>query len=131
MRNYDIAIIGNGILGYSTAYALRQKDPQLKIAIIGPHDQQQSSTLAAGAMLGCFGEVTTATFESTYAHSKLEMAFTASQLWPTWLDAINNSLGNDAKPIRTTRGTFILLNTESSTRDDENFKAILKAAQYL
>lgn len=128
MRGYDIAIIGNGILGYSTAYALHQKDPQLKIAIIGPHDQHQSSTLAAGAMLGCFGEVTTATFASTYAQSKLEMAFTAAQLWPSWLDAINNSLSNDTKPIRTNRGTLVLLNTASSARDDENFKAIIKAA---
>jgi glycine oxidase len=127
MNNYDIAIIGNGILGYSTAYALCQKDPRLKIALIGKRNPGDSATLAAGAMLGCFSEVTKATFASTYGQAKLKIAHQASQLWPEWLGAINDSLSRETKPIKETPGTFVILNTESSKREDENYKAILKA----
>jgi L-2-hydroxyglutarate oxidase LhgO len=58
MQTFDVLIIGNGILGYSTAYALFMEDPSLKIGIIGPSNCLAGATKAAGAMLGCFGEIT-------------------------------------------------------------------------
>ena len=53
----DISIVGNGILGLMTAYELTNRDPSLKVAVIGPANREGGASQAAGAMLGCFGAV--------------------------------------------------------------------------
>ena len=35
MKAYDILVVGNGVLGLSTAFALHLAEPNLNIAIIG------------------------------------------------------------------------------------------------
>lgn len=126
MKNFDVAVVGNGILGLATAYTLIQKDQTLKIAIIGKSPQTATATTAAGAMLGCFGEVTQATFTSRYGLAKLQIAARAKELWPSWLSQIN-SLLEPSLQIEITQGTFIILNTLASHREDDNYAAIRKA----
>ena len=40
LSTVDLSIVGNGILGLMTAFELTNKDPNLKIAVIGPSDRK-------------------------------------------------------------------------------------------
>lgn len=124
MRNYDVLIIGNGILALSSAFALYQENPKLKIGIIGPFNYEGSATMAAGAMLGCFGEVTHRTMSSMAGTSKLEIAIRSAQMWPNWLAELNE-VAKPQEKLTTGEGTFVLLNTRSGKLDDKNYDAIL------
>lgn len=55
-ENFDIVVIGSGVIGHSIAFRLKQDDPQLKIAVLGdPVNSLQASRAAAG-MLAPFCE---------------------------------------------------------------------------
>ena len=41
----DISIVGNGILGLMTAYELTNRDPSLKVAVIGPANREGGACL--------------------------------------------------------------------------------------
>ncbi len=41
----------------STAFSLKLHNSSIRIAVIGPQDRLNGATPAAGAMLGCYGEV--------------------------------------------------------------------------
>lgn len=125
-KTTDILIIGNGILGISTAYALILEDPTLKISVVGPSLRQGAGSLAAGAMLNCFAEVSKFTFNSKAGISKFNIAREASQRWTSWLETINAGLPPSEKVI-VTPGTFILLNSRSGNRESHNFSAIQEA----
>lgn len=120
---FDIVIVGNGVLGVSTAYALLLEDPTLKIAVVGPRQRSGSGTLAAGAMLNCFSEVNKFTLKSKPGYEKFKIAKQSISQWPTWLSRINAELPA-AECVTITPGTFVLLNTRSGNRDSENFLAI-------
>lgn len=122
---FDIAIIGNGILGYSTAYALQQKNPYLKIAIIGPRGREGGATVAAGAMLNCFAETTTQTLQTFPNRTKFEMCYRSLKMWPHWIEEINAHLPPDDR-LSITPGTWVILNSRSSQLDTDNFLSILK-----
>ena len=55
--NYDLTIIGNGIIGSIAAFQTSKKFPDLNIRLIGPKSRNGSASLAAGAMLNVFGEI--------------------------------------------------------------------------
>lgn len=123
MNNFDIIVLGNGILGLATAYALITDNPSLKIGVLGPSDMEGSATAAAGAMLGCFGEVTTRTLSSDYDQAKFEMNINAAKLWSDWLNAINGEL--DEAPLEIKKGTHVILNSKSGILDCENYEALI------
>jgi glycine oxidase len=123
---FDIVIIGRGILSLSTAFSLMQMKPNLKIAIVGPRNRIGMATEAAGAMLNCFSEVTTQTFNNKYNIAKFEMSLKALDLWPLWIESINSYLPEKDK-IVISRGTYTILNTKSGKLDSENFSLILKS----
>lgn len=130
MQQFDLIILGNGILGMSTALELTKIAPSMRVAIVGPSHRDGSATLAAGAMLGCFGEVTAATFSSIYDRTILNLTVSAAKMWPDWLDELNQFLSEESK-ISSYPGTFIISNTETSKFENDNFDAILKAlAEY-
>lgn len=126
MQQFDVIILGNGILGMSTALELTKVAPTMRIAVIGSTHREGGATVAAGAMLGCFGEVTTTTFSSAYDRTVLSLATSAAKMWPAWLDELNQDLSKELK-THSCPGTFIISNTESSKYENDNFDAILTA----
>ncbi|MEM8628992.1 MAG: FAD-dependent oxidoreductase [Chlamydiota bacterium] len=126
MKNYDLTIIGNGIMGLSTALALCNKFPKFRIAIVGPWGNKNGASISSGAMLHCFSEVTTQTLATAPGQAKFALCHQALKKWPIWLESINNYLP-DAKKLRIYPGTYLLLNNRSSELDTDNFFAIIEA----
>lgn len=118
---FDITIIGGGVLGLSTALSLALLDRSLEIAVISSQ-HINSATLAAGAMLGCYGETGQITLNNHYYFKKFLMAKQANELWPTWLEQLNLITNSN---LTIEKGTYIILNTNSAQHEDENFRAIL------
>jgi glycine oxidase len=122
-RAFDVIIVGNGILAYSTAFALMQEDASLTIGIVGPEARTWGATGASGAMLGCFGEVTHTSLKSQAGKAKFDMALQAKALWENWLTAINHYL-EPSQQSRIWPGTYVILNAKSGEIEDENYRAI-------
>jgi len=74
MKTYDVVIVGNGVLGFSLAFALSLHCPKISIAIVGKNSYASSASAAAGAMLGCYGEVTQFALNNKFLNQKLTMA---------------------------------------------------------
>ena len=123
MDNYDHLILGGGSIGMAIAFKLASKLKKSKIAIIDYHNGSAASS-AAGAMLGCFGEVTKYTFSHQAHRDKFDLMYAAHNAWPDWIKELERISG---KKIWHTPGTNIILNTQGGELDEENFEAIISA----
>lgn len=123
---YDVVVIGNGVLGTATALQLSRADRSLRIALVGPDQRPGAASTAAGAMLGCFGEVTHQTLRTMLGRAKLEMSLRSLEDWPSWLDELNDELPGDRR-LSISPGTYVILNGRGGRLDDLNFAAILDA----
>lgn len=123
VKNYDIIIIGNGIIGYSVAYALAQEDYNLKIAVIGKKSREGGATVAAGAMINCFAELSSHSLKSEAGIEKFEICRRALDIWPGWVDSINEHLKLPGQ-IKTNNGTFVIHNSRSGKLDTIHYNAI-------
>ncbi len=121
MQKADVVIIGSGVLGYSLALALAREDSTLNIIVLGNKDKKGNATQAAGAMLGCFGEITETMFKSKYGKAKFKSSLEAKKLWGDWTQFVNEI---SQKNIRINKGTFIVHNTNSGHIDTKNYRAI-------
>ncbi|GHG62663.1 FAD-dependent oxidoreductase [Comamonas sp. JC664] len=128
MDTYDIVVAGNGALGLATARALTLQDPRLRIAVVGPSSRPACASAAAGAMLGCYGEVTAPLLRTGPGRAKHAKAVLASRMWSPWLERLNSELPADAQ-VRINPGTIVFSNAKSGTIEDENFDAILAAVK--
>lgn len=116
----DVVVVGNGVIGLSVALALAEEQPTATIGVVGPTDRRYGATPAAGAMLGCFGEVTAAGRATAQGRRKHDLALAARDMWPTWLERLESPA-----PIVTARETVVLLNSVGSADvDSANFAAI-------
>jgi glycine oxidase len=120
----DVLIVGNGILGYSIAFALLQENASTRIVLIGPSTKTACASIAAGAMLNSFAELEDDSLAHEPGRAKFEMNRSAAGLWPAWVDRINKELGHDRVSIN--QGTYVLQNASADGMDDQNFKAILQ-----
>lgn len=128
MHEVDVLIIGNGVLGLSTAFFLLTQEPNLKVAVLGPHKRSGAATVAAGAMLGCFGEVTEGNLSSDAGKIKHKVCYEAAKAWPRWVQHINKKL--DAQhAVSIEKGTYVIVNTISGNLDDENYLAMIRSLQ--
>ena len=126
MVTFDLSIVGNGILGLMTAFELTNKDPSLKIAVIGPADRKGGASQASGAMLGCFGEITDQTFFNDQAEKRFLMAYDAHQRWPSVIKNLN-SLVPQTQQQEINQGTFVVLNPCSGQIESDSFRELLAA----
>lgn len=123
-ESFDVVVVGNGVIGLSIALAVVTEQPSASVAVIGPADREGGATPAAGAMLGCFGEVTASSITSTHGRRKLDLGIAARDLWPRWLD----QLDPPPRPVVTARETVVLLNTVGAADvDSANFAAVRRA----
>ena len=111
MKIFDTIIIGNGIIGNSVCYALNKEDPTLKIALLGEFSHQNGATLAAGAMLNCFAELTSLSLKTEAGKANVDLAYDALNLWPDWIDCLNDELLEQSQ-LKINPGTFIIHNAK-------------------
>lgn len=117
-------VVGNGALGSSLALVLARRG--LRVALVGEPHRPAAASVAAGAMLGCFGEVTTTLLKSEHGRTKLDMDVRATKLWDGWLARLYDEVGGDE--IRSADGTIVMLNTVGIPQiDDDNYAAMRTA----
>jgi glycine/D-amino acid oxidase-like deaminating enzyme len=127
INKHNIIIIGNGIIGNSICYALQKLDPNLKIAVLGETERPGAATIAAGAMLNCFAELTSLSLKTQAGQAKFDLARESLNIWPSWIETINNDLGCSNNTLSLRAGTFVIHNTKSGKLDTVHYKAIIDA----
>ncbi|AGC43746.1 FAD dependent oxidoreductase [Myxococcus stipitatus DSM 14675] len=128
MSTHDILVAGNGALGLATARALSLQDPELRIAVVGPVGRPAGASPAAGAMLGCYGEVTAPLLRTPAGRARHAQSVLAAKLWPAWLEGLNSQLPAHEQ-VHIHPGTIVFSNAKSGTIEDENFLAIQQAVR--
>ncbi|ORT60865.1 FAD-dependent oxidoreductase [Streptomyces sp. CB03238] len=121
----DVVIVGNGALGLFLADELMRRQFG-SVTVVGPWAREGGASQAAGAMLGCFGEVTRETLRNRPQRSRFEMAFAAHERW----EDVVGGLEDDAPgrlPLRTADETHVILNAVGAELDSINFEAMLAA----
>ena len=126
MITADLTIVGNGILGLMTAYELTNRNPSLKVAIVGPADRAGGASQAAGAMLGCFGEITDLTFFNEQAEKRFMMAYDAHKRWPNVVEQLNSYVPKEHHQ-EINMGTFVVLNPCSGQIESDSFRELIAA----
>ncbi|QHC23526.1 NAD(P)/FAD-dependent oxidoreductase [Streptomyces sp. GS7] len=125
----DVVIVGNGALGLSIAVETALRDRSLRIAVVGPEARPGSASVAAGAMLNCFAEVTARTGEHPASRAKFALAREAARLWPGWLDRLADAARPVAVPVGSIRGTLVVLGARSTGDGLGSMRAIRAAAE--
>lgn len=120
----SVVIIGNGIMGLTTAYRLTKKDPNLKIQIVGPSDHKGCASLAAAAMFNSFCEVDPSTLTNKFERIKFDFNRSANPLWPQLLEQLHSESGLE---LFHNFGTYLINNHATDDLEDKNFDAILAA----
>jgi len=126
LTTVDLTIVGNGILGLMTAYELTNRDPSLKVAVIGPANREGGASQASGAMLGCFGEITDLTFFNEQAEKRFMMAYDAHKRWPSVIEQLNSYVSKEHQQ-EINKGTFVVLNPCSGQIESDSFRELLAA----
>ncbi|MFJ5222660.1 NAD(P)/FAD-dependent oxidoreductase [Streptomyces sp. NPDC088400] len=121
-RNYEVLVVGNGVLGLSLGLSLARRGT--KVAVLGRGDRPWAASTAAGAMLGTFGEVTTTLLKSEQGRTKLDIGVQATKLWDQWLAGLAEDTGK-TDSLLTADGTVMLLNSVGVPGiDSANYAAI-------
>lgn len=120
----DIVVVGNGVLGNTVAWEVLRRSAG-RVTVVGPRPRPGAATKAAGAMLGCFGEVTKDTLASPSGRARFELALHAAKLWPEWVAELAAAADTD---LAVTPGTFVILNAKGGMLDSMNYRAVAAAA---
>lgn len=122
---FDVVVVGNGVLGSATALALADRDPSLRVALVGDPERRGAASAAAGAMNGDLGEVTRAGRASPFGRAKIALAAEASRRWP----AFRARLERGAPPfLASAAGTFVVETARAGGAEAANFDAIVAEA---
>lgn len=124
-QQQDVVVVGNGAVGASIAFELSRRG--FGVTRVGRSDRPYAASRAAGAMLGCFGEVTTSLLESDHGRAKLDMDHQARRYWEQWDRDLSENSGDEAS-LFTAQGTFVLLNTMGSAPVDSGNMHAIEAA---
>ncbi|MER5635960.1 FAD-dependent oxidoreductase [Kitasatospora sp. NPDC002227] len=121
----DIVVVGNGVIGTSLAFELVRRG--MRVVLVGERSRPFAASAAAGAMLGCFGEVTTSLLSTPSGRAKLATDYRARSEWSRW-DADLSAASGAEDSVITARGTVVLLNSIGTAKvDSANFRAIESA----
>ncbi|MBM3645700.1 MAG: FAD-binding oxidoreductase [Alphaproteobacteria bacterium] len=111
---FDVVIVGNAALGLGTAYFLRQQDPSVSIAVVGPSHRRGAATTTAGAMINCWAEIAHGQFENPALADRAELTIAAHGLWDAHAAALSEF---DAEPLKVGWTTYILNNALGSPHE--------------
>ena len=129
LTHADILIVGNGAIGLFLADELARRQTRESIAVIGPRDRVGGASQAAGAMLGCFSEVTSDTLCTDIGRARFEIGLNAHDLWDTTIQRLQEA-SPDTKPLKVAEDTYVILNSMGSELDSDNFNAIIAASKH-
>ena len=121
MKTYDLAIIGNGIIGTLLAYNLKKNK---KICLVGSSKRYGSASVAAGAMLNVFGEIDYDKSSDDYLEKKIKIGFESQQLWKKFKKKIKNK-----NNIFCADDTIIFKSKNSTPLERKCYDAISKYAK--
>jgi glycine oxidase len=123
----ETLVIGDGILGRWTAAELIRRAPERRVALVAPSGSPGGASRAAGAMLGCFGEVTTETLATPEGEERFALSLAAHRMWPDELERLREDAQRAGEELHHVPDTFVLLNSCGSAMDSENLAALLRA----
>lgn len=122
---FDVVVVGSGAIGGSIAFELASRG--LKVCRVGETARINAASRAAGAMNGCFGEITAGLLASEHGHLKLRMDILAKSLWQQWSQRLNEA-SSDERPLLRAQGTHVILNSAGMAEiDSVNYAAIAQA----
>lgn len=121
----DVVIVGNGALGMFLADELAGRGFGA-IAVVGPSHREAGASQAAGAMLGCFGEVTAETLRTAPGRARFELGARAHKVWPDVVRRLEET-APARRPLLASPDTYVVLNTVGAELDDQNFAAMTAA----
>lgn len=111
---YDVVVVGNGILGMGLAYQLRKLDPTLSIALVGPSHRAGAATMAAGAMINVWAEMTSGQFDDPVLADRAELMIKGMELWDNLCAELS---AFSEQPIAVKWGTYVLNNALGSPHE--------------
>lgn len=120
----DVIVVGNGALGLFTARALAAT---ARVTLVGPAQRPGGASAAAGAMLGCFGEVTKDTFATEAGRAKFELGLLADEHWPAVLDELAETAADTGQRFHHVPSTHVVLNGCGGPLDSLNYDAVIDA----
>jgi protoporphyrinogen oxidase len=80
-KKTKVLVIGNSALGLGTAFQLSGFMKAEEIVVLGPSDRAGGATVAAGAMINVWAELTHGQFENPALRAKAEMTIQGMALW--------------------------------------------------
>lgn len=121
----DLVVIGNGVVGLSTALACRHRHPDQRIVLVGPSHRAGAASPAAAAMLAAASEARPSTFDDPGTTAWLHLVCQAVRHWPEWLaEVAERSRVPSSLVPRIARGVAVVGNEH-----DPDFDAILQAVK--
>jgi glycine oxidase len=121
----DVVIVGNGALGLFLADELMERQAGA-VVVVGPADRDAGASKAAGAMLGCFAEVTADSLRTDAARTRFELGVRAHDRWPGVLRRLEE-YSSTGFPLQVATETHVVLNAIGAELDTSNFEAMRKA----
>ncbi|MEH1123259.1 NAD(P)/FAD-dependent oxidoreductase [Micromonospora sp. CPCC 206061] len=119
-------VVGNGALGLFLAEELAARGAG-KVTVVGAPGRPGGASKAAGAMLGCFGEVTKDTLRTPAGRAKFGISLAAHKRWPEVLERLRHLATERGESLRAVADTFVILNACGGELDSLNFAAMLSA----
>ena len=120
-KSFDIAIIGNGIIGSLTALEVSRQFPDKNICLIGEKNRHQSASVAAGAMHAVFGEVEEGVPE-TLESKIIKIGLDARKRWIDWF-------GQKRDQLILSNDSIVYLQSNPNIFEKNNFNRIKNIAK--
>ncbi len=131
-------IAGNGIIALSAALDLSKKISKTdEIIIIGPSNQLGSASLAAGAMLNSFAEVTEDELKTKESLAHFKLSQEATKKWKNFEKSIceneySSMTNKNMSAFERSgygKGTYVIHNSTTDDYETANYNSIKKALQ--
>jgi glycine oxidase len=120
LGGFTTLVVGNGALGLALGFELAKRGQ--RVAVVGPTRRDYCASTAAGAMNGCFGEITTDLLSSSFGRTKFELDMQATALWDSWADEVAAAADVPVPTLRRKTGTTVILNgIGTQAIDSSNF----------